>query len=115
MVNYPAQSESEHLAEKPYNAADKEQVQSARKRTGRKRREELDYIRNIMSTPLGRAWMFNLLGACKTFSSPIVAGDAYYTYHNIGEQNIGKKLLQDINDASPDEYVLMLKEARNNK
>ncbi len=115
MVDYPLTAEEELLQEEAYNAGDKQQVNNARKKDARERKEELDYIRHIMSTPAGRKWMMKLLNTCKTFSNPIVPGETHYTYHNLGEQNIGKKYLQDINDGAPDDYVRMMKESKDNK
>lgn len=119
MPDYASITEQEMLLEEPYNADDREQVNKRaneeRKRSARIRKEELDFVKAIMILPQGRKWMYNMLDTCKTFSNPIVPNDTHFTYHNIGEQNIGKKLLQDINDSSPDEYVLMMKEAREAK
>ena len=114
-MDYPSFTEAEMLAEQPYNAASKKEVNDARKKEARLRKEELSYVNKIMSTREGRKWMLNMLNICKTFTNPIVAQDTHYTYHNLGEQNIGKKLLQDINDAAPDQYILMMKEARGAK
>lgn len=114
-MDYPGTAEQEILSEEAYNAADKTAVNNARKKTARLRKEELEFISAIMSLPKGRKWMLNMLTICKTFNNPIVPGDTHFTYHNIGEQNIGKKLLQDINDASPEQYTLMMKEAREAK
>lgn len=108
MDNYP----EEYLEEKPYNAADPEQVNALRKKDGRKVKSHREYLKTIMSSQQGRSWMFELLNTCKIFSSPIVAGDVYFTYHNIGEQNIGKYYLQLISEIAPDEYVLMMQESR---
>lgn len=112
MVDYPLQAEAEFLTEEPYNAGNKEHVNKRRAKEGRQLRQKLDYMKTIMSTSQGREWIYNLLEICKVFNSPIVMGDTHFTYHNIGEQNIGKKLLQDINQAAPDEYIIMMKEAR---
>lgn len=113
MVDFVAETVAEDEAEAPYNASDPEQVQKARKKSGRKKIERLDFIRIIMGTPRGREWILGVLNLCKIFGNPVIPGDPYLTYHNIGGQNIGKKLLQDINDSSPDFYVLMMKEAKN--
>lgn len=111
-MDYPSMTEQELINETPYNAAEPAEVNKARKVEARRRKRELEVVKAIMGTPQGREWMNNLLKTCKVFVSPIVAGDTHFTYHNIGEQNIGKKLLQDIGEASPDEYIIMLKEAR---
>lgn len=100
------------FAETPYNASDPKQVNTARKRAARKKKEELNFIKAIMELKPGRKWMLDQLTTLKVFASPIVLGDTHLTYHNLGEQNYGKKLLQDINDCAAEEYVLMMKEAR---
>lgn len=114
-MDYPATTEAEMLLEEPYNAGDPKAVNEARKKAARERKEELEFISAIMSSPQGRKWMFNIMNICKTFTSPIVPGDTHFTYHNLGEQNIGKKLLQDINDGAPQQYMVMITEARENK
>jgi len=111
----PSEAEAELVAEKPYDASDPEQVNQARKKAGRKKRGTLEFVKAIMTVPQGREWMYDMLVICKVFGSPLVPGDTHYTYHNLGEQNIGKKLLQDINTSAPDEYVMMIKEANARK
>lgn len=112
MADNAAIAEAELITEKPFDASDPKQVNEARKRAGRKKRNDLDFIKAIMTVQEGRAWMLDLLNTCNIFGNPVVTGDPYFTYHNIGSQNIGKKLLQDINEAAPDEYVMMMKEAK---
>lgn len=114
-MDYPLLAEEELLQGQAYNAADEKDVNNARKKAARLRKEELEFVSAIMSSPQGRKWMLNMLTTCKTFTNPIIPGDTHFTYHNIGEQNIGKKLLQDVNDAAPDQYILMMKEARDVK
>lgn len=116
MTDYPLLAEEEILQEEIYNADDREQVNkranAERKRSARLRREELEFVRAIMSSPQGRKWMNNLIIECKSWGNPIIPGDVYLTYANLGSQNIGKKLFQDIGEAAPNEYILMMKEAR---
>lgn len=115
MTNYPLEAANEMLSEEAYNAGNKKQVNNMRKKAARLRKEELDYIKHIMSTPQGRKWIYNLLTSiCKTFDNPIVPNETHYTYFNLGEQNIGKKLFQDINDAAPQEYITMMQESKTN-
>lgn len=111
-MDIPDKIEAEILEEIPYNAADKTQVNNARKKEARLRKEELAYVKAIMSTPQGRRWMYNMIVSCKTFGNPIIQGDTHLTYSYLGAQNIGKKLLQDINDSSPENYMIMIKESK---
>jgi len=112
MVDYAARTEAEILMEEPYNAADPEKVNNARKKEARERREELQFLAKIMATKEGRKWTYKLIASCNPFGNPIIPSDTHLTYSNLGAQNIGKKLLQDINDAAPDQYVIMIKENR---
>lgn len=115
-MDYPGIAEQNLLQEQPFNADDPEQVKkrnnAQRKKAARVRKEELDFIKAIMSSLQGRKWMYNLIEECKSWGNPIIPGDVYLTYENLGRQNIGKKLFQDVGEAAPEEYVLMLKEAR---
>ncbi|MFA7278757.1 MAG: hypothetical protein WC100_01525 [Sterolibacterium sp.] len=115
MVDEVLSREAEMLAEEQYDASDKKQVNNARKKAARMERERLEFVRAIMTVPAGRKWMYGLLVDCKIFDNPIVPGETHYTYHNIGAQNIGKKLFMDINDAAPEEYITMMREARESK
>lgn len=114
-MDYPSQTEQEMLLEEPYDASDKKSVNNKRKKAAALERERLDFVAGIMSLPQGRKWMFGLMTDLNLFGNPIVPGDTYATYHNLGAQNFGKKLLQDINLAAPDDYVKMMKESREAK
>lgn len=107
-----AQIEAEDMAEEPYNAAEPEQVNEARKKAGRRKSKRLEVIALLMQHQDGRAWIYELLEDCQMFGNPIVQGDTHATYANIGAANFGKKIWQDIEQAAPDECSLMLKEAR---
>lgn len=111
----PAETEAYIAAEEPYDSSDKASVNAARKKAARLERERLEFTKSIMETPQGRAWMLDLLSACKIMGNPVVQGDTHFTYYHLGEQNIGKKLMQDIDNAAPEEYILMMKEAREKK
>lgn len=101
--------------EKGYDASDPAQVNLARKKSGRKKLKNQQFITAIMNVPEGREWMYDLITHCNPLGNPVIAGDTHLTYHNIGAANIGKKLLQDINEAAPDQYIVMIKEARSKK
>ena len=114
MVDHIARVEAERLAEEPYNADDKEAVNKARKAAGRREKAHLQVVRNIMLTEPGRAWMYDKLEACKIFGNPMTMGamgvDTHATFFGLGEQNVGKLLLQDVQAAAPKEYLQMLEE-----
>lgn len=115
-MDYAHQAENAMLMEEPYNAGDKKQVTAARKREARERREELDYVRHIMSTPQGRKWMCKLIAKGDPLVSPYSpANTPEHTHINIGTQRIPAQLMLDIREAAPDQYVQMLIEAMNDR
>lgn len=63
----------------------------------------------IMSTPTGRTWVYDLLAACGIGQTPF-ATDPYCTAFNCGQQNIGLRLMSEFQSAAPHEYIQMMKE-----
>lgn len=112
MVDFVAETVAEEEIEAPYDAADPEQVQKARKKSGRKKTIRLDFIRSMMSTPVGRAYIREELQRSHVFSTSFVQGDPYATAFREGERNRGLRLLADITQAAPDLYMTMMKEAK---
>lgn len=115
MADPAAIAEEEIIAEQSYDANDPEQVNSARKRAGRERREEMEVIAALMKVPQGRRWLYNKLAFCRVFTSPF-AESPYQTAFNSGRQAVGHLLQEDIMASSPDLYMTMcLEGAENNK
>ena len=114
MTDYALQHEAELLAENVYNASDREQVNNARKKEARERKEHLDYTLQIMSTKAGRKWMRKILQACKRWDNAAIMsqGNTHNAYFYLGEQNIGRYLSDDIEIVALTEYGHMLREAK---
>jgi predicted restriction endonuclease len=76
-----------------------------------KRLEELDQrlITQIMSTPQGREWMWNLLALCKIGHTAMRQTDRE-TAFTLGEQNIGLQLQNKIFIHAPDMWIKTLEE-----
>ena len=110
MVDEARIAEAELIAEKPYDASDPEQVNNARKKSGRRKKENLDFIRAMMTIPDGRKWAYEQLVKCNVFSTPFMHGSTDGTAFNCGMQNWGLQFLADITTSAPDKYVDMLKE-----
>ena len=111
-MDYPAIAEAEMLNQEVYTAGDAKQVNDARKKAARARKEELDYIRHIMSTPQGRKWICSIIALGDPLVSPYAPGNTpEHTHVNLGKQAIPQKLMMDIREGDPEQYVLMLKEA----
>ncbi len=114
MVDIPATAEAENNLEQSYDASDEEQVTAARKKGGRNRRARLEFIQAMMELPEGRKWLWNILEKCFIFGNPVVQGDPHATYFNLGQQNIGKLILQDVQEF-PELYVKAVAEAKENR
>lgn len=115
MTDQVAKLEAEELAEQPYDTSDPKQVNTARKKAARVRREQREVVRELMSTTQGRAWLYQKLEECHIWTPSFVPADPYSTAFKEGERNIGARLLADIMDAAPDQYVAMVKEAKEPK
>ena len=95
-----------------YNADDPKQVKEAKKQAEFDEALKYDEIRKVMSTGPGRKWIYDQLMRCHCFEISIVFGEPDRSAFNEGERNIGNQLLIDVQKASPDLYLLMIKEAK---
>lgn len=96
-----------------YDANDEKQVKKARKQAEIDAAMRLDTIRNIMSTPPGRKWIYEMLERCHCYSTSFIAGAPDASAFREGERNIGLQLLADVQTAASETYLAMLKEAKN--
>lgn len=112
MADPIAENQAEEENERPYDASDPQAVNLARKKSSRRTADRLEMVKAMMELPRGREWMYNLLDSCFIFGNPFVPGQPDSTAFNLGMANVGKRILQDINTAAPDQYMLMLKEAK---
>lgn len=101
------------MSEKSFvkNAADPKQVQRAGEKAVRGREREISDILWILSDPRGRRFFWRYLGICGVFRQSFTGNST--TFFNEGERNVGLKLLSDLNDARPEAYIEMMKEAKN--
>lgn len=100
--------------DEPFDASDSRAVKTARKDARNRALARRETIRGFMSTDKGRAWFYELLSGCSVFGSPW-RPEAQVTSFNCGEQNVGLKVLAQIQDAAPDEYLQMIREAKQGK
>lgn len=101
--------EAEDLAEKPYDASDPKQVNEARKKGGRKKKREREFLHTMMQHPDGRFLMYDMV-RCVVEGNPMVPGDPHSTYFNLGQEYKARALFREIAKISPDQLVLMLQE-----
>lgn len=95
-----------------YNANDENQVKKAKKEAEFNDALKLDVIRNVMRTAAGRRWLYGILDMCYIYGNPFTPGQSDVTAFNLGQANIGKILLADIQAATPDLYLTMIQEAK---
>jgi hypothetical protein len=76
------------------------------------RRDQLARIATLMADPVGRAYVYDLLSACHVFQSSFTTNALAMAFSE-GERNVGLQITNDLITASPDNYLLMLKEAGN--
>lgn len=96
------------------NAADEEQVKKAESKLKRVRERELADIHQILQSQYGRRFYWRYLTECKVFETSF-SHSGSITAFNEGVRNVGLKLLTDLNEASPDSYLTMLKESKENQ
>lgn len=92
------------------NADDPAQVEDGRRREQMVRNRQLNDLRVVMSMKEGRRFLWRLMDQCKLFATPI-AHDARYTDYNIGKGEIGRFLLSECQQSTPDGLLLMQREA----
>lgn len=95
----------------PYDGGDPAQVKTKRQRAKRIEEQRLAALRGFMSIPEGRRWIWWLLGECHVFASSFRA-DPHQTAFNEGARNVGLTILAEVMRVSPDEYLVMTKEAK---
>lgn len=93
-----------------YNAGDRKDVRRAEKAARLGTRQRQSAVVGIMSVSGGRHWMHDILVSCHVFATTFTV-DPYATAFNEGQRNIGLQLLDDIMQACPDSYILMMREA----
>lgn len=105
--------------EKPYNAADEEQVAERSAKSKVRDNARVDGLKFIMSTPKGRTWMRHLL-AEKCFTRvgrsrplPMFTGNST-TFYNSALRELGDLIACEVATACPAEFRLMEDEGETN-
>lgn len=112
MADGPAKEEAEINSQKTYDASDPVQVNEARKKSGRRKKSRLEVIQALMSIPAGRQWIYEKLSECHVYSPTFVVGDPYLSSFKEGERHVGLGILQDVMLASPEQFMKMCNEAK---
>lgn len=92
------------------NLANEAQVKEAKLKEKRGRERELDDVRYVLNSKQGRRFLWRYLAECGVYRSSF--NGQFQTFFNEGQRNVGLKLLADIQEASPEAYVTMMKESK---
>lgn len=103
-------TETEVEVEGPEDIGDRKTVERKKLTARLKDKDRLDYLKGVLASPQGRAWVWDMLSMCGVFHNPMRA-DAADTAFACGEMNVGQKILADVVRADPGAYVTMMNEA----
>ena len=92
------------------NAADIDQIKKGAKNEKSKRQVEIDDMKFILSTRQGRSFVWRHMTNAGIFQSCFTGNSA--TFFNEGRREVGLKLLAEVQEASPESYLQMMKEAK---
>lgn len=68
-------------------------------------------VKQFMETIEGRQYFYSKLDMCRVFTTPFIPGAPDGTAFFSGIQSVGQNLLDDIMQASPENFYVMLQEA----
>lgn len=106
-----SEDDPENLIDPPFNSSDPVQVNERRKKLGRQKQRSLTVVEALMQHKDGRAWLNDLIVGTDYNGHPVVQGDPYLTYYNLGQMNVGKRILAEAQEFT-DLYLKMIQEAR---
>lgn len=93
------------------NLNDRRQVEAAGRREKGVRKGELEQVRFLMSTELGRALVFRLLDHTGADRALPFVPNAMNLAHDTGVQSVGHYLLAEVRAACPEQELVMRREA----
>lgn len=106
--------EAEELPERPFDASSPTEVNEARKKAGRKKVKERETLQTLMQYENGRKFLYESI-KCILEGNPLVAGDPYSTYFNLGQEYRARLIFQEIVKVAPQEFALMIEESEDVK
>lgn len=113
MVDPVRVNQAEEEAETTYDTSDPQQVNEKRKKGARTRADRLEFVKAAMQHPQGRAWFYDKMIECHILNRSFDP-DPYMHAFKAGEVNIGMRILDDVQTAAPDKYILMIQENKKN-
>jgi len=91
------------------DASDPKSIRAAKRAAALIERADAEVLRNLLSTPPGRAWMWRKLAALNVHHSGFDPDPNIHAF-NAGQRNAGLLLQAEILSSCPDLYLLMLQE-----
>lgn len=95
--------------EEGYDAGDVRHVRQSRNSEKLAEKQRAAVIIGLMDIGEGRKWLWDFLAGCGMYETPFSESDLRMAY-NAGRGDVGRRLLADIVQFAPDQYVLMIKE-----
>lgn len=92
-----------------FTAEEKRKARRAAKLEREREAQENAVLQTLLSAPVGRRWVRELLEACHVFHVSFTQ-DALATAFREGERSIGLRVLSQIMRAFPEAYIQMMKE-----
>jgi len=94
-----------------YDASDPVAENNAHRDEVRRRREDGEQIRHILSHPKGRTWFYRILNSCHIYTTPFVPDQPETTFFEMGKEYVGKQMMMQAITSCADLYLKMLAEA----
>lgn len=94
------------------NAAEPQQVAEAKAVAKRRALEDVLTMREILATPRGRRWMWDLLSAAHLFHEDMDTDPGHMAFRK-GERNFALRLYSAVTRNCPAEYIAMIRENTN--
>jgi hypothetical protein len=93
------------------NAANPGHVQKSEHDEKIIRENELNDLRYVLNDVQGRRFLWKMLADCGIYESSFT-GNNSETFFKEGSRKVGLKIMTDIMEASPESYLVMLKESK---
>jgi hypothetical protein len=93
------------------NAADRKQVDTAKKQEALDRENELADLRSVLATVEGRRFIWRLMAQCKVFGT-VFDNQSLAIAYNAGRQDVGHYLMSEVTTADEQRLLEMMKESQ---
>ena len=93
-----------------YDAGNAKHVEERAKKSKLFQRQLDEHLKSVLSTNVGRAWFFDLLGRCRLFQTSFNTDPGRMAFDE-GQRNIGLMLQAEIGRVYPEAFTLMMREA----